>query len=145
MDKTNYEQIFLKGVQPLLPKEEVIVIEIWNRSLAWKELWGEAFFERLLIICPPVIQLLGPGIDHALELFIGLFDLGIREIRPQHEEIAREGYRAMHPDHKREYQTKDEYLTHFIELGFCAVHWYYIIKSLFFGMLSFLSFGENSI
>ena len=133
MENVNYEQIFQRGVQPLLPKEEVVVLEIWNRSLAWTELWGEALFERFLIIHPPAVQILGAGIDHTLELFIGLFDLAIREIRPQHEDIAREGFRAMHPNPKREYQTKEEYLTHFTELGFRAIHWYYLAKALFFG------------
>ena len=91
------------GANDLTQAEMAFVKHIWNKQLAWHELTMDTFVKRLLYIQPNVAYLACHS-ALALEMeFFGYFDLCVRSIQPDTENIARESYRSVHPDPQRRY------------------------------------------
>jgi nitric oxide synthase oxygenase domain/subunit/sulfite reductase alpha subunit-like flavoprotein/hemoglobin-like flavoprotein len=74
--------------------EKVIVRDTWNKMLPFDGMLLEMFFKRLLIEAPELERSLGCAIDGAPVEFLRLFDLAVRGLTPESEDVLREGYRA---------------------------------------------------
>ena len=110
-------------VPRLAGAEEVIVKDTWNKLLPVHEMLMEMFFERLLHEEPDLINVFDDAIDNMRDNFTGLFDLAVRGLRPQTENILRESYRGVPGLPTMECRTVKEFVTLFADLGMRSHHW----------------------
>jgi len=107
----------------LLPQEEVIVKDVFNKLRAFKELVMDLFFERLLLEMPELIDTYGDGIDGVRDYFYELFDCCVRELQPQSENIVKESLTGIPPEKGDEFDTVEDYAALFADVGMRPRHW----------------------
>lgn len=100
---------------PLTPSDKVLVMQGWNKVLAFKTAFSEALFIKWRILVAtqenngsvsagildmeknsdPVAAALSQRLFDAEELLMGLLDGAIRSLCPKHQKVEREAYRAV--------------------------------------------------
>lgn len=118
---------------PLSDKDKVIISEAWNKLSPWRDLFLEAVALRWLWVTKPEADLqraLGSRVHDLRELLLGVFDLAVRSLNPERQEIQHEAYPPVHPDPRRECQTLPEYFRLFSELGIRPQWWVALVDVL---------------
>ena len=109
---------------PELTKAEAIIVkDTWNKLLAFHEMLMEVFFERLLHEEPELAGIFGDAIDNVPDDFAGMFDMAVRGLNPNTENILRESYRNVPGLPHMECKTVEEFVTLFTNLGMRPQHW----------------------
>ena len=114
---------------PLNASEIVTVSEGWNKVLAWRDMFSEAFVSRWRILIiqqsneDQLKEAFTTRVGELPDIFVGLIDTAARTLAPEREIIARESYRSYHPNNHSECQSIREYFGLFSSLGFQAWWW----------------------
>lgn len=108
---------------PLMPSEEVIVKDVWNKLRAWKELQMEKFLKRLLLEEPELEYLFGEAIDSISDFFYELFDCAIHQLQPETQVVVGEPLMGVPPEQKHGFKTVTEYGKFFADAGMRPEHW----------------------
>lgn len=82
----------------LLPQEEVIVKDVWNKLRAWKELQMEKFLQRLLLEEPELEYVFGEALDGMTDYFFELFDCCIHQLQPNTQNVIGEPLMGVPPE-----------------------------------------------
>lgn len=123
MPEHDLDDVELEWVEPLTPQEEVLVKDTWNKALDWKDMVMQLFVERMLVEAPELAEVLGDFGSELSEQAFGLMDLVVRSLQPHTEVLAREAFKPVHPDPKREHDTVEGYAKLFAEIGLRRRHW----------------------
>ncbi len=126
-----------KGVRPVPPTprfvvvdddltlaERVLLIEAYNKTLPWRTMVSEAWAQRMCDLDETLFERMFVDFFPEIEDYLlGILDLAVRNLNPGTERIARESYRAIHPDPEQRFQTFEEYASAFIAMGFTEHEW----------------------
>ena len=107
----------------LLPQEEVIVKDVWNKLRAWKELQMEKFFQRLLLEEPELEYLFGAALDSIQESFYELFDCCVHQLQPYTQNVIGEPLMGVPPEKGDGFDTVEDYGALFADIGMRPQHW----------------------
>lgn len=116
-------EVVIPEAEELLPQEEAIVKDVFNKLRAFKELCMDLFFERLLLEMPELIDTFGDGIDGVRDYFYELFDCCVRQLQPQSENIVKESLTGIPPEKGDGFDTVEDYAALFADVGMLPHHW----------------------
>ncbi|HEU4412543.1 MAG TPA: nitric oxide synthase oxygenase [Polyangiaceae bacterium] len=108
----------------LTAPERVLVIEAYNKTLPWRTMVSEAWAQRMCDLDETLFdRMLVDFFPEVEDYLLGLLDIAVRNLNPRTDRVARESYRAMHPDPERRFQTFEEYASAFLAMGFTEHEW----------------------
>lgn len=143
---------------PLSPGDVIAVSEGWNKALAWRDAVMEAFSARWrLLVAAADSKLPGARSDadpvacaftgragDLPDLLCGVLDCAVRALAPEREHIARESYRALHPDPRRPCQDLEGYALLFADLGVRPRWWVHAQEAFCWALETHVPYMEGT-
>eukprot|EP01116_Phalansterium_solitarium_P021474 TRINITY_DN6686_c0_g1_i3.p1 TRINITY_DN6686_c0_g1~~TRINITY_DN6686_c0_g1_i3.p1 ORF type:complete len:1576 (-),score=643.68 TRINITY_DN6686_c0_g1_i3:181-4908(-) len=120
-----------------------IVKETWNKTLAWKDAFVEAWLLRALVLSPSLLELLGPGRYMFSHHLFAMTDFAVRQLDPKTEVHGRESWRGVHESSPQPFSTMKGYARHFAELGVNDEHWEALRDAFMFALQTHVPYLEE--
>nr|UQK61948.1 nitric oxid synthase [Choanoeca flexa] len=134
LDREEVDILSLYSLHELSRVDTVIVMDSYNKALAWRDLFLELAWKRLLHQHPELIETMGASLKRLHDHVLGILDLTVRALRPEYQQTAREAYGPLHPSPDRMCNTLEEYFFWLLLWEFNMEHMYDLGANLLMAM-----------